>query len=512
MNKTIEETLQLDTILDAAAQLTHSDYAADQLRQTPVQTDLSAVRRELALTHEAHQLLSQDVMLTFFDLDQLTVIHTKLDQGRLLTVDQLKAVLAALVNWQRLSIVLRQHTTEIPQLMALLAKQPPLTGLRDRLDDVLDLNGIRDDATPELAQLRKDKDKQSRQIQQQLSQFTAKHSHEMQGKQLIRRDGHYCVQLKATYKHKFKGTVMGQSATGSTVYFEPGTVTKTGLALAATLGAEDAEVYQILATMTGDIEEHWADLEKQIDLLSQLDQIFARGQYGLEHQAILPKLNGQQALHIVNGRHPLLGEKAVPLNVTLTADQSLMITGANSGGKTVVLKTIALFSMMVKLGLEIPADEGTNLAVFDQVMIDIGDQQNMAAQLSTFSGEMTTLVNITNDLRPNALILLDEIGSGTDPEEGTALGIAIIQYLIDQGAKLVVTTHYTGIKNYAVAQPHFVTGAMAFDRQTLRPEYRLLLNQVGASEAMWLAERIGLKPEILALAKEQLKDKSHEDL
>jgi Mismatch repair ATPase (MutS family) len=167
--------------------------------------------------------------------------------------------------------------------------------------------------------------------------------------------------------------------------------------------------------------------------LSQLDQIFARGQYGLEHQAILPKLNGQQALHIVNGRHPLLGEKAVPLNVTLTADQSLMITGANSGGKTVVLKTIALFSMMVKLGLEIPADEGTNLAVFDQVMIDIGDQQNMAAQLSTFSGEMTTLVNITNDLRPNALILLDEIGSGTDPEEGTALGIAIIQYLIDQG-------------------------------------------------------------------------------
>lgn len=505
MDNTIQETLQLDTILDAVARLTHSDYAAEQLRHTPVQDDLAGVKRALGLTHEAHRLLAQDVMLTFFDLDQLSVIHTKLEQGRLLTVEQLKAVQAALVNWRRLGIVLRQHTDEIPHLMDLLAQQPPLNGLRDRLDDVLDLNGIRDDATPELAQLRKDKDKQSRQIQQQLSQFIGKHSHEIQGKQLIRRDAHYCVQLKATYKHKFKGTVMGQSSTGSTVYFEPSTVTKTGLALAATVAAEDGEVYQILATMTGDVEDHWTDLQKQIALLSQLDQIFARGQYGLEHAAILPKLNSQQELHIVNGRHPLLGEKAVPLNVTLAADQSLMITGANSGGKTVVLKTIALFSMMVKLGLEIPADEGTNLAVFDQVSIDIGDQQNMAAQLSTFSGEMTTLVGITDQLRPNALILLDEIGSGTDPEEGTALGIAIIQYLIDQGAKLVVTTHYTGIKNYAVAEPRFVTGAMAFDRETLMPEYRLLLNQVGASEAMWLAERIGLKPEILSLARKQLK-------
>jgi len=506
MDKTIQETLQLDVILNAVADLTHSDYAAERLRQTPVQSTLADVRRELALTHEAHQLLAQDVLLTFYDLDQIAVIRTKLDQGRLLTVEQLKAVQATLVNWRRLSIVLRQHTTEIPQLMALLAKQPPLSGLRDRLDDVLDLNGIRDDATPELAQLRKDKDKQSRQIQQQLSQFISKHSHEIQGKQLIRRDQHYCVQVKATYKNRFKGTVMGQSATGSTVYFEPATVSKTGLALAATLAGEDAEVYQILATMTGDVEDNWRELQKQIELLSQLDEIFARGQYGLEHNAILPKLNGQQVVHVVNGRHPLLGEKAVPLNVTLAADQSLMITGANSGGKTVVLKTIALFSMMVKLGLEIPADEGTDLAVFDQVLIDIGDQQNMAAQLSTFSGEMTTLVGITNDLRPNALILLDEIGSGTDPEEGTALGIAIVQYLVDQGAKLVVTTHYTGIKNYAVAQPHFVTGAMAFDRETLEPAYRLLLNQVGASEAMWLAERIGLKPEILALAKEQLRE------
>lgn len=505
MDKTIQETLQLDTILNAVAGLTHSDYAAEQLRQTPVQDDLAGVKNALALTHEAHDLLAQDVLLTFYNLDQITVIRTKLDQGRLLTVEQLKAVQDTLVNWRRLGIVLRQHEQDIPQLMALLAKQPPLNGLRDRLDDVLDLNGIRDDATPELAKLRKDKDKQSRQIQQQLGQFISKHNHELQGKQLIRRDQHYCVQLKATYKHKFKGTVMGQSATGSTVFFEPSTVTKTGLELAATLDAEEGEVYQILATMTCDVEDHWHDLQKQIELLSELDQIFARGQYGLEHDAIRPKLNDRQVIHIINGRHPLLGENAVPLNVDLAADQSLMITGANSGGKTVVLKTIALFSMMVKLGLEIPADPGTELAVFDQVSIDIGDQQNMAAQLSTFSGEMTTLVGITNELRPNALILLDEIGSGTDPEEGTALGIAIIQYLIDQGAKLVVTTHYTGIKDYAVAEPHFMTGAMAFDRQTLEPEYRLLLNQVGASEAMWLAERIGLKPEILALAKDQLK-------
>jgi len=312
MDKTIQETLQLDVILNAVAALTHSDYAAERLRQTPVQSTLADVRRELALTHEAHQLLAQDVLLTFYDLDQIAVIRTKLDQGRLLTVEQLKAVQATLVNWRRLSIVLRQHTTEIPQLMALLAKQPPLSGLRDRLDDVLDLNGIRDDATPELAQLRKDKDKQSRQIQQQLSQFISKHSHEIQGKQLIRRDQHYCVQVKATYKNRFKGTVMGQSATGSTVYFEPATVSKTGLALAATLAGEDAEVYQILATMTGDVEDNWRELQKQIELLSQLDEIFARGQYGLEHNAILPKLNGQQVVHVVKRRHHQRWRHGIP--------------------------------------------------------------------------------------------------------------------------------------------------------------------------------------------------------
>lgn len=504
MNETIRQTLQLDQILATVAGYTHSEFAADQLKTTPVTAGLDAVRAQLTLTQEAHRLLANDVKLTFFDLDQLTVVKTKLDQGKLLNPEQLQTVLAVLTSWSRFKTVLQLKQELAPRLAERVTAVNALNGLRRRLEQSIDHHGIRDTATPELARLRQVKQQQTAKVKAAVAQFIQKHPRQLQSRQVIARDQHYGVQLKATYKNQFAGTVLGQSATGSTVYFEPGNVTQNGRELAATVAAEDAEVYQIIATLTGDIDEHWRDVQIQLQAFSQFDQIFARGQYGLQQSASVPQLNDEQAVTIVNGRHPLLGSQAVPLNVKLEADQSLMITGANSGGKTVVLKTIALFSLMIKVGLEIPADQGTDLAVFDQILIDIGDQQNMAAQLSTFSGEMTTLVAITNDLRPNALVLMDEIGSGTDPEEGAALGIAIIDDLVKRHAKLVVTTHYSEIKQYAVDAPEFVTGAMAFNRETLRPEYRLLLNQVGESEAMWLAARLGLQPQIVAAARQRL--------
>ena len=504
MNDTIKQTLQLDQILETVANLTHSQLATDQLRQSAVLTDFDEVQAQLTLTQEAHQLLAEDVQFTFFDLDQLTVVKTKLAQGRLLNTVQLQTILAVLTSWSRIKTVLELRAQTAPHLADLAGDVTPLSGLKRRLEQTVDRHGIRDTATPELAQLRQTKRKQTTKVQAAVAQFIQKHPAQLQSRQVIQRDQHYGVQLKATYKHQFPGTVIGQSATGSTVYFEPGNVAQSGRELATTIAAEEAEVYQIIATLTGDVDEHLDDLQAQVQAFSQLDQIFAKGRYGLETKAIMPALNQQQVVTIKDGRHPLLGTKAVPLNVSLDQTQSLMITGANSGGKTVVLKTIALFSLMIKVGLEVPAATGTNLAVFDQILIDIGDQQNLANQLSTFSGEMTTLVGITTDLRPNALVLMDEIGSGTDPEEGAALGIAIIDDLIQRGAKLIVTTHYSEIKQYAVRKPAFVTGAMAFNRETLRPEYRLLLNQVGESEAMWLAARLGLAPRIVAAARARL--------
>ncbi|MFB9769346.1 endonuclease MutS2 [Lactiplantibacillus modestisalitolerans] len=504
MQVKIQETLQLDQLLATVASYTHSQVAAAAIQATPVLPDLAAVSAELALTHEAHALLAEDVRLTFFNLDELTVVKTKLTQGRLLTPAQLQVVLTLLTSWERLKRVLAARATQAPHLAELVAAVTPLRGLRQRLAQSVDEHGIRDAATPELAAIRQQLRQQRAKVQSEVARFIQKHPGQLQSRQVIRRDQHYGVQLKASYKHQFKGTVLGQSATGATVYFEPGSVTQSGRVLATLLEQEDAEVYQIVATLTGDLDAHWAELATQMASFSRLDQIFARGQYGLTLGAIRPQLNADQLVKIVGGRHPLLGTTAVPLNVTLPAGQSLMITGANSGGKTVVLKTIALFSLMIKMGLEVPAQPGTNLAVFDQLWLDIGDQQDLTAQLSTFSGEMTTLVDITANLRPNALVLLDEIGSGTDPDEGAALGIAIIADLLARQAKLIVTTHYSEIKRYAVATPAFITAAMAFDRQTLRPTYRLLLNQVGESEAMWLAARLGLDPRIVAAARARL--------
>ncbi|MFC6261268.1 endonuclease MutS2 [Levilactobacillus fujinensis] len=500
----LQQITQLDQILATVASYTHSKRAATELQASVNQTDLTVVKRQLILTAEAHRLLANDVMLTFFDLDQLTALQTKMNQGLLLNAQQLGLVSDFLTNLQRLKTVLHLHQGLAPELDVMLGSATRLSGLQGRLAHVIIRGQVADEATPQLADIRRQIKKQRQQVQSTLTQFVQKHSQAVQSPRLITRNDRVCVQLKASYKNRFSGQVVDQSGTGSTVFFEPQAAAKKGAVLSNLLNDESDEVYQLLATLTGDVLDHWDDLVKNQALLSNFDQIMARGRYGLETASRMPELNADQHIKIVAGRHPLLGENAVPLDIELTAHQGLMITGANSGGKTVVLKTIALFALMVQVGLELPAAVGTQMAVFSQFWVDIGDNQSITAQLSTFAAEMTTLVDMTNHIQPNALVLLDEIGSGTDPEEGSALSISIIEYLRQQQATIIATTHFSAIKEYAVDCPTFMTATMAFDPQTLRPTYRLLLHQVGASEAVWLAERLGLAPAILDATRQRL--------
>ncbi|WP_125684702.1 endonuclease MutS2 [Levilactobacillus yonginensis] len=500
----LQQITQLDQILATVASYTHSKRAATELQASVNETDLAVVQQQLSLTAEAHRLLANDVMLTYFDLDQLTALQTKMDQGLLLNAQQLGLVSDFLTNLQRLKTVLDLHQQFAPKLADLLGSASRLSGLQGRLAHVIVRGQVADEATPQLADIRRQIKKQRQQVQSTLTQFVRKHSQAVQSPRLITRNDRVCVQLKASYKNRFSGQVVDQSGTGSTVFFEPQAAAKKGAVLTSLISDESDEVYQLLATLTGDVLDHWDDLVKNQALLSQFDQIMARGRYGLETASRMPELNADQHIKIVSGRHPLLGENAVPLDIELSPHQGLMITGANSGGKTVVLKTIALFALMVQVGLELPAEAGTQMAVFSQFWVDIGDNQSITAQLSTFAAEMTTLVEMTNHIQPNALVLLDEIGSGTDPEEGSALSISIIEYLRQQRATIIATTHFSAIKEYAVGCPTFMTATMAFDPQTLRPTYRLLLHQVGASEAVWLAERLGLAPAILADTRQRL--------
>ncbi|WP_204120734.1 MULTISPECIES: endonuclease MutS2 [Levilactobacillus] len=499
----LKEITQLDQILAKVASFTHSTRAATAIQTATNQTAIASVRKELALTAEAHQLLANNVVFTYFDLDQMDALQTKLDQGLMLNAPQLDLVNHFLINLRRLKTTLQANQQQATQLTELLASSTQLTGLQQRLEHVIVHGQVADDATPELAEIRQKIVKQRQQVQTALTQFVQKHPHSVQSKRLITRNDRVCVQLKAGEKNKFKGQIIDQSSTGSTVFFEPATVAKKGAVLAGVIADESAEVYQLLVTLTGDVLDNWDALTENQTLLSRFDQIMARGQYGLETGSQLPTLNTDQHVKIVAGRHPLL-KHAVPLDIELTPQQGLMITGANSGGKTVVLKTIALFALMIQFGLELPVDAGTQMPVFSQFWVDIGDNQSITAQLSTFAAEMTTLVDMTDHIQDNALVLLDEIGSGTDPEEGSALSIAIIEYLRQKKATIIATTHFSAIKEYAVDCPTFMTATMAFDPKTLEPTYHLLLNQVGASEAVWLAERLGLSPAILADTRQRL--------
>ncbi|MFD1549144.1 endonuclease MutS2 [Levilactobacillus fuyuanensis] len=502
----LKEITQLDQILATVATYTHSDRAAKALQETANQTELTAVHTQLTLTAEAHRLLANNVTFTYFDLDQLAALQAKLDQGLMLNAQQLDQINDFLINLRRLKAILHTHQQLAPHLTAFMQSTAQLGSLQQELEHMIIYGQIADNATPELAEIRGKVVKQRQQVQTALTQFVQKHPHSVQSNRLITRNERVCVQLKAGEKNRFKGQVIDQSATGSTIFFEPATAAKKGAVLAELIADESAEVYQLLVTLTGDVLDNWDALTKNQELLSQFDQIMARGQYGLETNSRLPELNTEQHIKIVAGRHPLLKE-AVPLDIELMPQQGLMITGANSGGKTVVLKTIALFALMIQVGLELPTAAGTQMAVFSQFWVDIGDNQSITAQLSTFAAEMTTLVDMTDNIKENALVLLDEIGSGTDPEEGSALSISIIEYLRQRKATIIATTHFSAIKEYAVDCPTFMTATMAFDPQTLEPTYRLLLNQVGASEAIWLAERLGLAQSILDAARQRLDTK-----
>ncbi|ETY74739.1 endonuclease MutS2 [Lactiplantibacillus fabifermentans] len=506
MNNTIKQITQLDEILTTVASFTHSQIAAAALQARPRLTTLPAVEAQLTLTAEAHQLLAASVTLTFFDLDQLTAVKTKLDQGLLLTATQLGTLGTFLTSSRRLTATMQQHADIAPKLAAKALTGDGLGHLARELATMIQHGQIADAASPELAKVRQQISQQRQQVQAAVTQFVQKHPQAVTNRRLITRDAHICVQLKAQYKNRFAGQVIDQSATGATVFFEPQAARQRADQLAVLLTTEAAIVYQLLATLTGDVQTHWPTIVTQQAWMAELDQIMACGQYGLDQQARMPQLTADQHIKIVAGRHPLLTD-AVPLNLELTSQQGLMITGANSGGKTVVLKTIALFALMIQVGLELPVAAATTMPVFSQIWIDIGDNQSLNAQLSTFAAELTTLVTMTNAIKPHALVLLDEIGSGTDPEEGSALSIAIIEALQAQHATIIATTHFSAIKEFAVICPSFMTATMAFDPQTLRPTYHLLLNQVGASEAIWLAQRLGLQSQIIAAAKRRLTTK-----
>ena len=375
---------------------------------------------------------------------------------------------------------------------------------------------ISDNASPGLHKVRRSMHGINDRIHTQLNSILNSCRSYLQDAVITMRDGRYCLPVKAEYKSQVNGMVHDQSSTGSTLFIEPMAVIQLNNELRTLEIQEQKEIEAVLADLSNQLTPYTTELAIDLQILTRLDFIFAKAALSRHFKCSEPKFNTEGRIHIKDGRHPLLDpQKVVPITVWLGTDfDLLMVTGPNTGGKTVSLKTVGLFTLMGQAGLHIPAFEGSELAVFEEVFADIGDEQSIEQSLSTFSAHMTNIVNILNQADSRSLCLFDELCSGTDPTEGAALAIAILNFLHNMKCRTMATTHYSELKIYALSTPGVENACCAFDVATLRPTYRLLIGIPGKSNAFAISKKLGLPDYIIEDAKNHLEseDETFEDV
>jgi len=395
----------------------------------------------------------------------------------------------------------------------------PLTNLNKEIEKcIISEEEMADDASYNLKNIRRQMKLTNDRIHSQLSNLVNSTNNKtyLQDSLITMRDGRYCVPVKQEYRGNVPGIIHDQSSTGSTLFVEPTVVVELNNKLRELSVKEADEIQIILANLSVTCSEYMEQLRTDMELLPKLDFIFAKANLAKKMKATMPEFNDKRFINIKQGRHPLLdSKKVVPIDVNLGKDFNLLIvTGPNTGGKTVSLKTVGLLSLMGQSGLHIPAFEGSSLAVFKEIFADIGDEQSIEQSLSTFSAHMVNTVNILNKADQDSLVLFDELGAGTDPVEGAALGISILNFLKNMGTRTMATTHYSELKLYALSTDGVQNASCEFDVETLRPTYRLLIGIPGKSNAFAISEKLGLPKFIIDDAKSRIdaEDEQFEDV
>ena len=506
-------TLELPVVLEMLASLAVSDAAKEKCRGLSPVCDLEEAMRLQEETQSARERLGLYGSPSFSGVKDVSRALNRADHGGVLNTRELLDVADLLTASRRVAEYDRDRQGEKTVLDHLFSALHTNKFLEDKIRGaILDEETIADSASPELADIRRKMRLAASKGRQILQRIISSPSYAkvLQEALITQRDGRFVVPVKAECKGSIPGLVHDISSSGATLFVEPMGVVQANNELKELQAREEKEIDRILRILSGECAAQMMNILYDYDILVHLDVIFARGQLSYRMNAAKPILARRGGIVLRRARHPLLDQaKAVPISLELgNSYDTLVITGPNTGGKTVTLKTIGLLTLMAQCGLQIPADDGCRLRVFDRVLADVGDEQSIEQSLSTFSAHMSNTVEILRQADENSLLLFDELGAGTDPVEGAALAIAIIQNGRSKGALIAATTHYAEMKTFAMTTAGVENASCEFDVATLRPTYRLLIGIPGKSNAFAISRRLGLDEEIIAAAKAQMDSES----
>ncbi|KMP35725.1 mannonate oxidoreductase [Bacillus cereus] len=512
MNTMTFEKLQYNELKDIVKSYCVSGLGKELLNKLEPSTSIKVVRNRLNETTEARAILDAEGHVPFFGISNIASTIQKLEKGMILDPEELVSVLDFLRGCRKIKKFMLDKEFFAPVLASYANSMTEYKSIEEEINFSIKGNSIDAAASKELKRIRNNIDSVDGKIKERLTKFLNSSANKkfIQEFFISKKDDRYTIPIKSSYKNQVAGSIIEASAKGSTVFIEPHTVTKLNAELAGLKAEEAVEEYQILATLSGMVLENIYSIKINMELISQYDMVFAKAKFSKSIDGIEPKLNDHGYIHLVNCKHPLLTGQVVPLNFKIGQEyRSLIITGPNAGGKTIVLKTIGLLTLATMSGLHIAGDKGTEIAIFENVFVDIGDNQSIENALSTFSSHMKNLSEIMRMSNNNTLLLFDEIGSGTEPNEGAALAISILEELYLTGCITVASTHYGEIKRFSEMHDDFMNAAMQFNSETLEPLYKLVIGKSGESNALWIANKMSVKEHVLKRAKEYMGNKEY---
>jgi MutS2 family protein len=466
--------------------------------------DLNKIEHKMNETTEARRILELNSSIPLSALENID-LKSLVIEGRVMNSEELSSIKVMLFQVGRLKKFMTSMQTIAPTISSYALSMFELSGLYDELERCLGNGRVEDNASPELSRLRKKIRVNEERIKQKLNNIIAStnYSPYIQEAIVTSRNGRFVIPVKKEYRKHLPGKVLDVSSSGSTLYIEPAAIAGYQEELDILIMQEAQEVWNILNSLTEMVRMNQQELSINIEAMLHYDFVFARAKYSQAIKGRAVKVNKRNMVNIKGGRHPLLGHKAVPLDFHIGQDyRALVITGPNTGGKTVTLKTVGLLTLMVQSGLHVPVEAGSEFAVFDSILVDIGDGQSIEQSLSTFSSHVKNIVNIINHSGSDSLVIMDEIGAGTEPAEGMGFAIAVLEEVFRKGATIVASTHISEIKQFAASSPEFENACMEFNLETLQPLYKLKIGQAGASNAFLIALRLGVDGRIIERAHE----------